>query len=151
MNKRGEVALWAVRRHPGGLTRASLVAGRHPKAIVRGIKLGRRAMRLQGALREAMTDPKAQAEAKSALASLTGAAQRVRKVGLANALGDKQAADQLRRASTHASQAFAYAKRRRRRSLVVPLTATVGAGVLAGAAYIGLNRHLGAHTPGAAS
>ena len=97
-----------------------------------------------------MTDPKAQAEAKSAIASLAGAAQRVRKVGLANALGDKRVADHLHRASTHASRAVAvvsHAKRRRRRSFVVPLTATVGAGVLAGAAYIGLNRHLAVHEP----
>jgi hypothetical protein len=85
---------------------------------------------------------------KGDLVGLSDAAQRVRKVGLANALGDNHVAEHLPRAPTHASPAIAIArdaKRRRRRSLVVPLTATVGAGVLAGAGYIVLNRHVAAH------
>jgi hypothetical protein len=100
-------------------------------------------MRLKGAVREAMNDPKTQDEAKSALASVKTAAKRVREVGLANVLDDEQVAEHLRRASTHASRAVAVARhRKRRRSLVVPLTATLGVGALVGAAYIGLNRHL---------
>lgn len=142
----GGIAWWAARRHPRELLRASVLAGRHPKAVVRGIKLGRRAMRVSGAFREAMSDPRAQAEAKSALASIRCVAKRVRKVGLTNALGDKQVAEHVRRASTHASRAVAVARHpKRRRSFVVPLTATVSVGALAGAAYIGLNRHLAAH------
>jgi pimeloyl-ACP methyl ester carboxylesterase len=144
VSRGAKVAWWAARRHPDELIRASVVAGRHPKTVVRGIGQVRRAMRLKAALREIVADPKAQTEAKSALASITGAARRVQKVGLANAFDDKQVADHLRRASTHASRAVAVAhhpKKRRRRALVVPMTA-VGAGVVAGLAYIGLNRHL---------
>lgn len=146
MRTGGRVAWWAARRHPKELMRASVVAGRHPKAVVSGIKLGKRAMRLKGALQGAMTDPKAQAEARSALSSLSAAAQRVQKVGLLKAIDDEQVTDRLQKASLHASRAVAVARhRRRRRSFVLPLTATVGAGALAGAAYIGLNRHLAAH------
>jgi hypothetical protein len=94
-----------------------------------------------------MTDPKAQAEVTSVLANMGGAARRARKVGPRNAFGDKQVADQLRRASTHAAQAFAFARRgKRRRSLAAPLRGTVVAGALTGAAYIGVNRYLGLHT-----
>jgi hypothetical protein len=130
------------------LMRASVATGRHPRSGVRAGKLGGRAVRFSGAIREAMTDPKAQAEAKAVVASLSAAAQRAGKVGIVKALDDKHVAHELRRASTHASRAVGIARpQRRRRSFVLPLTATTSAAALAGAAYIGLNRRLAVHAP----
>lgn len=143
MNKARLVACRASR-----LMRASETTGRHPILPMGARKLSRLATQLSGAVREAIADPKAQAEARSAVASLASVAQRARKVGLANALGDKQVAHQLHRASTHASRAVGIARHRgRRRSFVLPLTATTSAAALAGAAYIGFNRYLSVHTP----
>lgn len=146
MNTRARVAWSEARRHPREARRVTTIVGRHPKAALRAIKLVRRAMRLTRALRGMMADPKAQAEARSALADLTSATRRVRKVGLAQALGDKQVRRELQRASSHGSRSVALARRaQRRRSVGVRLTATLAAGALSGAAYLGFNRYVGVH------
>lgn len=146
MNRAARVATSEVRRHPRPAGRFGLYVGRHPKKILNAIQLARRAMKLTGALQEALTDPRAKAEATSAMASITTATRLVREAGLANALADEHIRRELRRASTHASRAIAFARHPKpRRSLAVPLVATVAATALTGAAYFGLNRYLGIH------
>ena len=59
MNRAARVATSEVRRHPRPAGRFGLYVGRHPKKILNAIQLARRAMKLTGALQEALTDPRA--------------------------------------------------------------------------------------------
>jgi cytochrome c-type biogenesis protein CcmH/NrfG len=67
------------------------------------------------------------------------ASERVRRVGLVRAQGDRRLVGHLRDARQHASKAIKAAERARRKRRNVGRTATiaVGAGALAGSAYVG--------------
>lgn len=127
-----------VGRHPGTALRVSLVAIRHRRAILVVTNATRRATRLGATVTRAAANPSVQTEASSAVSSLVLAGKRARRVGVANAPGDKQVVAQLRRAGRHATKALAAARHARRKRRVVRTTTIVtGAGALGGAAYAG--------------
>jgi hypothetical protein len=132
------IAWWAVRRHPRRLLRVALLVARHRK----GLATARRVMELPGMVREAAADPAAQSEARLAMSAISRAADRVRELGIAEALADKEVIDHLRRATAHASNATSAVTPppRRRRAATRPAAITVGACLLAGAICLGVRR-----------
>jgi hypothetical protein len=138
MSRRAAIAWWALRRHPRRLLRIALLVARHRKALA----TGRRVMDIPGIVREAATDPAAQSEARLALSAISRAANRVREVGMAEALVDEEVIDHLRRAITHVSNTTSAAAppHRRRRAVTRPAAVAVGAGFLAGAICVGVRR-----------
>ncbi len=138
MNKRiTRAGLRAARQNPHEASRITLFAVRHWHAAARVTKAMRRASKLTATVRQVAADPKVTAEAKLAVSGLARAGQRARRVGIANLGNDQQVATELRRASSHASNAVAAARHPRAEKRIARATAiTAGAGALGGAAYV---------------
>jgi hypothetical protein len=138
MNRRiGVVGLRTIRRHPRGVLRASLFAGRHWRGVAgivgAVVPVKRRAQRAA----HAVANPKARTEARLAVTELADATRRARRLGMAGALEDKRLAAQLRRVSRHASNAVAAGRQPRRRPVARASAVTVGVGALCAAGYAG--------------
>ena len=97
----------------------------------------RRARHLAKPAKRAASDRKVHAETRQAKADALHAARRVRRIGVASALTDKQVARKLRHATHHASRAASLSISSPRRHPFRNTTiAVVAAGTLAGAAYV---------------
>ncbi len=89
-----------------------------------------------GNARAALSDPRVHEETKAVLSDLTGASQRVRKIGFSNVFDDKVVAKRLSSASRHGSQALDAARgRRRRNAWWRTAAATAGVAVTVGSIY----------------
>jgi hypothetical protein len=122
-------------RHPRAALRLSLLAVKYRQALLEATRAAQSAARVGAAAKQAAANPKVQAEARMAAAGLMLAAKRARKVGVANASGDKQLVGELRRARDHAVKALILARHPRpKRHLVRTTVLLTGAG---GAAYAG--------------
>jgi len=125
-----------VRRHP----RRALSMGLITVSALRSINAAdarRRAQHLAKPATRAVSDHKVHAETRRAKADAMHAAQRVQRIGVANALTDKRVARKLRHATHHASRAASLSiGSPRRHHLRNTTIAVVAAGALAGAAYV---------------
>lgn len=127
------------------------VLGRNLSARRRWVdELRGRATRLVDPVGVAFRSPKAQAEARWVVRDLVLAARRARRVGVSNALDDKQVLRHLRGAANHASNAAGVVTRTRPpRRLVRAGVITAGASALASGAYAGW-RSFARHSAGSA-
>lgn len=128
-----KVALRAARKNPRATLGVVLFGARHSKAIAKTLKTTRRASRAVDRAR--LAQPEVRRELRASAASLGDTIARVRKVGLAEAVSDKQTAKHLQRALRHASEAASRSRAPRRRHylrtglafLMLPLVAGYGA------------------------
>ena len=94
----------AARKNPRAALRIVLFLARHARAVATAVSATRRASKAFD--RAAAAEPVVQRELRASAASLGEAITRVRRIGLLNAVGDKQAAKHLDRAVRHASDAL---------------------------------------------
>lgn len=128
-----------VRRHPRRALVIALFALEHLRGLRALNRAAERASRSAGAARRVAANRRVRKELRLALAAITLASERARKVGVVRAPGDRRLASHLRHAGHHASKAITIAERvsRRRRNVRKAATITIGAGALGGAAYAG--------------
>lgn len=102
------------RRHPQKALKVAKFAGRHRKGIAGTIQASRKANQVVALLKETAAQPKVQAEVRAAVAELSTAAARARKLGPIRALDDKKVAKGLGKAGSHAKAAWSQSGRRKR-------------------------------------
>lgn len=106
------LAVRAARKNPRAAVGVLLFTARHARGIAKGLRATRRASHVVSRAKAA--EPVVQRELRASAASLAGAVARAKKIGLLEAVGDKQVAKHLDGAMRHAADAFGGVRKARR-------------------------------------